>query len=416
MKRQLLGFATVALLAFGLGCVKDPTTSLRGGGVAEIQTSLTHLRLNVADSAVITATELDGQGNILVEVPDVVSATPTVVSVSVADRPPMPGRRFYVKGLLYGVGTVVVTAGSLADTITVQTYPASVKVGGAPDTLGSGATAQLTPEPFDAAGNPLTVDDTFVWSSDSTKFVTIDANGVATGKAPGRATITVVAPGGATGTASILVAPGTFAGTVNPTSGSPGQLVTISRAAGGPVFDSDTEVLFKGVRTFINAFAADQIQVVVPGIGVAGSVDLLLTGMGPDQIAQKVSFTSNTASFDDQYDPANDDPATAPAITANGDYYIVLSPGDENDFFAITAGASPVTVTVTASWFTGADVDILWADTGGNDLGFYGGATSANPEISTVTIPAGTTYLVWLNLYAPGAASDLVRINIAGLP
>jgi hypothetical protein len=418
MKRQLLGLAAVVLLAFGLGCVKDPTSTLRGTGVAVIQTSVSYVPVNVADSVVVTATELDGQGNILADLPDVTSLTPTVVTVAIADRPPTPGRRFYVRGVSYGVGQIVVSAGALADTIDVQTYPAKVEVAGAPDTLGSGATAQLSPQPLDAAGNPITVNDTFVWSSSATTIVAVDAAGLATGKAPGRATVTVVAPGGASGTASIVVAPGTFAGTVNPTSGSPGQSVTITRAAGGPDFDSDTQVFFNGVRTFIDSATAtaDQIQVVIPGIGVAGPVELLLTGMGADQIAQKMSFTSNTASFDDQYDPANDDPATAPAITANGNYYIVLNPGDENDFFAITAGASPLTVTVTASWFTAADVDILWADTGGNDLGFYGGATSANPEKSTVTIPAGTTYLIWLNLYAPGAASDLVQINVAGLP
>jgi hypothetical protein len=146
-------------------------------------------------------------------------------------------------------------------------------------------------------------------------------------------------------------------------------------------------------------------------------------------VAQNTTFTSNTASLLDPYDPANDAAATAPALTANGDYFVIMhgtctggsvtDPGDDCDeFFKITTGAAPATVSVQLDWFTGSDVDILWCDaTCSSFVGNFDGATSANPEKSTVTIPAGTTWNLWINFFDPaGAASTIARLRVSGLP
>jgi hypothetical protein len=121
MNRQLLGLAAVALLALGLGCVNDPTSSLRGSGVAEIQLTLSQAVVNVGDSVSVNAIAKDDQGDILTDLPAVTAVTPAVATVTgEATRPPLPGLYFYVKGVSSGVGLVVVSAGSVADTITVE--------------------------------------------------------------------------------------------------------------------------------------------------------------------------------------------------------------------------------------------------------------------------------------------------------
>ena len=135
-----------------------------------------------------------------------------------------------------------------------------------------------------------------------------------------------------------------------------GDIITITRAGGGPVFDADTRVSFKGFRTFIlTGGTADAIQVVIPGVGSIGSVELLLVNMGPGQVAQKTTFTSNSASLDDKTEP-NDDPLTAPTAV-NGDTYIILhgtctdgvvtDPGDDCDDYFTVANATPAAPVVS---------------------------------------------------------------------
>jgi hypothetical protein len=207
MKRQVLGLAAVALLAFGLGCVKDPTSSLRGTGVAVIQTSVSYVQVNVADSVVVTATELDGQGNILTDLPEVTSLTPTVVSVSTANLPPTPGQRFYVKALTYGVGKVLVTAGDLADTVDVQTWPAAITITGVADTLRSGATATVTLTALDAAGNPVAGVPISLATNDASVLAVDTASLMVTAIKAGLSTLTATGPHDVTKTFLVRVIP-----------------------------------------------------------------------------------------------------------------------------------------------------------------------------------------------------------------
>lgn len=424
MTRQFWALAAVGAVVLAAGCASDPTSSLNGTP-GYIETSLRSFRVNVGDSVRVTAELKDAQGVTLPTLPSASSADANIATVSTVDNEPLSQLAFYVYGEAYGVATVLVTSGGITDSITVTTYPAAVGVTGAADndTLGSGSTVQLGPDPQDAAGNSITVDDTFEWESDATTIVSVDSTGLATAKAPGRATITVTAPGGAEGTINLVVEPGTFTGTLSANNGSPSNTISITKSASGPIWDSDSRVFFNGVRTFIDSYTSNAATVVVPGMGATGSVPLNMEALGPDQVALATTFTSNTASLADQYDATNDNAATSPVISASDDYYVILSgpcsagagAGDCDDFFTITnAGATAQSVTVRLDWYTGADVDILWRNAANTGyVGNFAGATGANPETSTVSIPAATTYRLWVNLYTPGGAKgDLVRVRV----
>lgn len=230
-------------------------------------------------------------------------------------------------------------------------------------------------------------------------------------------------------------APDVFTGVLFQVSGGPAEVVTITRPAGGPAFDADTRAFFDGIETFVADVTANSIKVPVPVIERTGVVDLLMTRIDAGQVAQKASFTSTTSRFDDPFEPTNNDPLTAPVIIANGDYFVVLhgacSAGvggtDCDDWFRIrNTGVSAATVTVNVAWFkqTPTDVDID-ALLGSDPTGIVNfdcedgctGATSANPEAASISVPAGATYYVWLNLFDPhGAAATLARVRVSGLP
>ncbi|MGE5802693.1 MAG: hypothetical protein ACM358_10570, partial [Gemmatimonadota bacterium] len=244
------------------------------------------------------------------------------------------------------------------------------------------------------------------------------------------------------GPTEITQSPGPFtinpvaalAGSRSPTSGVPGTPVVIKRTS-GPVFDANTRVYFGGVRTFISSFSADSIVAPVPGIGSTGNVELRFTRLDAGDVARNLTFTAQTAAFllADKYDSTNNNPNNAPVISANGDYYVVLSGActngaggagsDCDDWFKIrNTGGSAATVSISAAWLAGPDIDILMGSDPDGVHNFdcedgCGGATGANPENTAIAVPAGATYYLWINLFAAGGApSTVARIRVSGLP
>ncbi|UCF20661.1 MAG: Ig-like domain-containing protein, partial [Gemmatimonadota bacterium] len=112
-----------------------------------------------------------------------------------------------VTGVDAGGATITATAGSASGTasITVQAAVAAVDVTPAAQTVGVGATVQLTATPEDDAGNPLP-GRTVTWSSSDDGVATVSATGLVTGVALGAATITATSEG-VSGTAAITVIP-----------------------------------------------------------------------------------------------------------------------------------------------------------------------------------------------------------------
>jgi hypothetical protein len=226
--------------------------------------------------------------------------------------------------------------------------------------------------------------------------------------------------------------PAAFLGTLSANGGIPAQVVTITRAAGAPAFDADTRVFFDGIEAFIaQGGTADAINVAVPVIDKLGQVELRMTRLGTGQQAQKVEFTSPSKNFSDPYDAVNNDPGTAPVITANGDYFVVLYGGchsgvassgaDCDDWFKIrNTGGSTATVTVEALWDDGdADIDLFGLDPTFDFCTFDGGcagATGADPEEVTFSIPSGETWYIYLNYWEADGQHNLTRVRVSGLP
>jgi len=430
MKRHLVATLGATLVIAGVsGCAVDPTASLRAG-VSRVAASLRTVSVKVGDSVAVTAEARDGQGNTLNEVPTFSSATPAVVAVVAAPQPPLNLGRVFLRAVGYGTAKVVASLAGSTDTVTVSTFPAAVSITSASSDVGSGNQVQLTPQPKDTKGQAVTgvPASAYTWSSSDQVRATVDASGLVTGQSPGPVTITVTVLGGATGSANFTVVPGVFNGTLSATSGVPGDVITATRAAGGPAFDADTRVDVNGVRAFLTASAADQMSFVIPGIGQTGAINILLSNMGSSQIAQNAAFTSNSDLFDDPFEPANNDPTTAP-VAVNGDQFVILhgdcdqgtatGPTDDcDDFFTVTNNtAADISVTVRLDWFTPADVDILWCNADCSAfVGNFNGATGNNPETSTVTVAPGVTIRLWLNLFEKGSASELVRVRVTGLP
>lgn len=430
MKRQiyrLLGMAAIAV--FGAACKGDPLADT-GGSLSRLDLEFVYREVVIGDSLRSFALERDALNTPLPPTATVRSCGPAIATVAPVSDAPQQRTGFFVKALTYGTTCVIAEAGPLADTMQIATFPASIVLTG-PDTIQSAAVTPFAYEFRDRTGNPVAGVPAPTWTTADTTIAKalVAPNGSVRGRSPGLVTLTVTGagspPGGVVASKAITVIPSPYTGGVTPTSGSPGDTIRLTNAVGGPGFDSDSRVLVNGVRTFVFGITLDTLRFVIPGVGATGAVPLAMTNMGPEQAAQGGTFTSNTASLADPYDAVNDNPATSPVISANGDYYVVMhgtctdgaptDPGDDcNDFFTITnAGGVPDTMTVRLDWFDAADVDILWRNSGNTAfVGNFAGATGANPEESTVFVPAGTTWRLWVNLFAPGDASTIVRVRV----
>jgi len=124
MQRHFFGLAAVAGILVAAGCASDPTGDL-SGDPARIVTSLSRVFLQPGDSTLVTAEVRDAQGVGLATLPEVTSADPGIIEVMVSDLPPFLQRRFYVKSVGAGTGRVILTAGSVSDTVGAVAFPAT---------------------------------------------------------------------------------------------------------------------------------------------------------------------------------------------------------------------------------------------------------------------------------------------------
>lgn len=426
LRRASLGLALLA------ACKSDPTTDLVGPTNLVLM-NLKTVHVVIADSVRSFATVYDKASDPLNLSISFSSCDPSIASAIPASDAPLIRSGFFVKANAYGSTCIVASAQGKSDTMEVTTVPDRIVFSGGPDTLQSGSTAQYSFQYVDKLNAPVAgVPDPTLTSSAEGIALPLATLGQVQAQSPGSATLTLTAPdaaGGLTTNKGVVVVPGAFVGTLSPSSASPADFVKITN--GGPAFDADTRVFVDGIQTFILTNTPDSIRFVMPPTGVSGVVPLLLDQIGPGQVAliDNVDLSSATASLNGPNEPANDDPATAPAVTADGDYYVVnhgtcknggaTDPGDDCDaFFNITNSlARADTITVQLDWLSGADNDILWCDaTCGAFVGNFDGATTSNPEMSTVIIPAGAHWNLWINLFDPaGNKAVLLRVRITGI-
>ena len=441
MRRLFFGFAGAVLAAALAGsCKEDPTASL-AGGVAGVKFEYAYCEITISDSFRTFAVEFDPAGNPLPPSATVTSCSNAVAAIAPASDAPKVRTAFYIKAKTYGSTCVVVAAGRFADTMQVATFPRAIRVSGR-DTVVSGASNQYTFAYFDAANADVTAQGVPApgWRVDSTKRGVPTQAGVLSGFDPGIVRLTAAFPVGPgsdtlTDTKPVFVDPRPFSGTAAGTSGAPTDTLRLLRDAAARRFNQGSSLAatfdFTLVPTFVARKTADSLYVIVPPLGRTGASDVVIVRVDSGNVAEKLTFTSTTASLLDHYDRASDDPSTAPVLGANGDYYIVLSgvckdgsvtlPTDDcDDFFSVTNGlARPDTISVRLDWASGPDLDILWCKvvtcSGTGNVISGGGATTSDPENSTVIIPAGATWYLWINLFDSTALpATLARVRVSG--
>ncbi len=314
-KRPLVPGIIGALFVIA-GCADDPTSSLREG-IDAVSTSVNYVEVAVGDAVAVTAEARDAQGNALEVLPTVTSANPAVATVIVDEErsgQPAPSTIFNIVGVSFGETVVTAEAGGVSTTITVRTVPDALNIPNFPATLASGTSITLAPEVVGSDGTVI-AGLTVTWVSLDTDLATIDATGLLTALSPkfefslggllrsvairGTVKLDDAAVNGKFNTANVIAEASTFitsvafTGTLSATSVTSGQFLTITRAAGEPAFDSDTEVFIDGAETTVASFAADTIRVALAAFTDFGVVDLVTTNVGPDQISLTTTITQS---------------------------------------------------------------------------------------------------------------------------
>lgn len=293
-------------------------------------------------------------------------------------------------------------------------------------TLDQGTSAQVVARIVDSRFTPLTGDITFS-SCNAAATVALDPTFVPEPPTAKRATIAAVgadagcivasAAGAKPDSVSLIVLPTSIAATPSATNLQVGGTVTLT-VSGALQFSADANISFGGsLGEVISQTATDlTVRIPVPDAAVAGPIDV--SGVDVTYVPGLTVTLPTDASFTvtNPLDP-NDapDPAATIAIPAPGDSLIIyegFATGAADNFYTITLAAT-TTFTATLGWNTAADLDILWCDAGCNSfVGNFNGAGSSNPEVSTVTLPAGS-YNLWINNFDDhGAPAHIYKITI----
>jgi hypothetical protein len=267
--------------------------------------------------------------------------------------------------------------------------------------------------------------DTSVPSADGARF-----NFVVTAVAPGQARLIVTAAA-LTDTVLVNVLPLAFGGAASTASPQVGQPLTFL-ATSVLKFAASSNVDFGGgLHGIVTKVNAETLTVVVPQPDAAAAGPLTIEDVAVTYVAGLTAALPTATSFNaitNPYDPNSaPDPAYQLPIPAPGNSVVLydgLKAASEVDNFYSFTLSGTTTFTVQLEWFDiqtdpllgtpgTDDIDILWCDAGCNNfVGNFAGATGANPEVSTVTLPAGT-YNLYINLFAVGDASaHLYRMTI----
>jgi hypothetical protein len=324
MKRFVTALLAAAAAAGGFD---DPTSDLRGGPAA-LRMSASRIFIGPAETFVVSATIVDGQGN------------------------PVPGRVSF--------SSVDASVATVADLLE--------------DTL---------PGLLSSSG---------------------EITGVAAGATYVRAT-----GEGVTDSAWVVVVPAQFLGGVNPTTGSVGDVITLTAPA-ALSFDPATAAVFvNGAQSFVTSATSSQLQFVSPpSSGGTVSIDGLVL---INQIALPRLDASTAIDIADPSEPGNDGPGggqTIPLPTTVGasvTVYGAIEDGvDVDDFFTITTTTGD-SLEIVIDWPVldpNIDIDAYLLDATGSGFCVLDGcsaATGSDPEVISVRLAPSTTYELYMNLF-----------------
>jgi hypothetical protein len=423
MKRLSAFVVTAVTLSAAVqGCSKEAPLYVGGPPGAEARQALStsSTAMKIGESAAIGARAEDAVGNVTGAAVAFASCNSSIATVTSGAADAEWTSTGSINGV--GMGTTCVTAssGGITDTVEVAVGPAGLVIVG-PDTVLSGALGEYSITAVDGAGTAITGTVPLTWtSSNSAQLVVGAPTGEARGRSPGSPNVRVFAPGGANASKKVVVITGVFAGVLSATSGTPGGLITATKAADGEVFDGDTQVKVGGVTAFVDTYTSGGLTFAIPGTGSTAAQTLGFTNLGAGQVAQNTSFTPTLAATD-KYQPGNVDnacnvPATIPDFAtvkspANAVYIVhdgrvessscIDGGGAANDhWFTFTTGGSGV-IDLVATWQVAGDYDLVICDTADKvanngascAYGYSGGSAHQNDETMTnVALAPNTKY------------------------
>ena len=429
MKRHFFGaVGSLTALLLVAGCATDPTGDLRGD-VASVVISRNYVELNVGETIRLNAKAYDSQGNALAILPTISVDDETVATITldtITSGNPLPETDFTVEAVAPGSVVITATAGGMSATADAISFPTefggtvALDASSAVDIVTVSSTSLLK---FDESSSEVLVDgnSTVILSRTAEQMqVAVVSAAPLTGASVSVTNLRFLPPYGEEYDLASLESPTTvdirttlFDGTVSVDASGQTGVITIDASANFDFDDGSAAVLVNGDPTFLVSRSATQMVVAGANVNAVTGGEVTITNaryLGQYAVASIVAqSTVDLNAFDNSV--TTDDPATAPDVTPASFpyvYYTLVTP-DVPDVFAKLTGA--LDVTATFDWVTGDDVDILWC----NDActaytGNFDGATGANPEQSSVSIPAATTWNLWAELY--DGAGSIVRVTL----
>lgn len=243
------------------------------------------------------------------------------------------------------------------------------------------------------------------------------------GTAAGTYTYTVTTGSGGPGT-QILT--GTFttpavAGPSATTAAGPnGSTLVVVSPPTGATFDNTTTITASTPEQVIKyRVTATSISAVIPFGTPAGTYTVAVGNLGTLHLSGSTSFTTTATAANDAGEPANDDPATAPAYSVTDTIVGRSTASDVDDYWTINVPADGI-YNVTVNWTVAAtDIDAYFLNASGalasctptnaaGDRLACKAATGARPETAnTNTLTAGT-YKLYINHYDGPSATYMV--------
>jgi hypothetical protein len=436
MMNARLNKALVALLAVAAGACGDAPVDVAQNDPDRLVTNPSFVVIEAGETRLVQAYLVNALGNPVAGDVDFEACNAAISVEQDPDQTDLePGNNFLITGNTLGSSCVNVSGSGEEATVNVRVIPADLSLTLA-DTLlsGSGTTAGVLF--LDAAGAAATGFDLdeVSFSSLDEDIVSVDpATGDVVAKAPGTVGIVVTLDDGLgaarADTVNVTVIPGDFAGTVTPASGTSGTLITVDFAGSDPEFDETSSITIQAGFTtyevdagmFLISSSGTQVVTNVPFGAPAGDATVILSGLGPDEVALAQTFTVTAQANDDAFGDNdwyfNDEAPVAITVPADILGAINGGAGEINDAFAFTVPVGGATYDIVLDWDAengSGDLDVIVYN---NTLGGFSActntlATGDHPETGTCTLTGGMEYIFNINDYEESPALTNYRLTI----